>query len=235
MPSVRADLTISIGGLLWNGDSDTNLYALLRLVEQAMRRAKKAGRGQYIWVEADKHTAVGLDGQNADQALRLAIESRGLWTGEFEPYYQPLYYVRDDVPSSAEVLVRWRHPELGLLTPDQFLPFFEGSGLIVNLDLYMFECNCKNLRQVVHPDDLDMVYRTSLMMIESEEVPRSSTVLSVGTAVSRGCSTSSAPWWRPINVPWCKVCISAWITCRNGRIKKVDAGGVFSSGRHLFM
>lgn len=148
MPSVKADLTISIGGVLWEGGSDTSLYALLRLVDQAMRRAKRAGRGQYIWVEADRHAAVDLEGQNAAQAARLAIEARGaLGRGEFEPFYQPLYSVRDDVPTSAEALVRWRHPELGLLTPEQFLPFFEGSGLIVNLDLYMFEFTCKNLRR----------------------------------------------------------------------------------------
>ena len=78
----------------------------------------------------------------------MASQIRGaLENGEFEPFYQPLYSVQDNIPVSAEALVRWRHPVYGILEPGQFLPLFESSGLIVKLDLYMFECSCRNIRR----------------------------------------------------------------------------------------
>ena len=65
---------------------------------------------------------------------------RALEQKEFEIYYQPKYDIRTDVPklSSAEALVRWNHPELGLLQPDEFIPLFEQSGQISSLDIYVW-------------------------------------------------------------------------------------------------
>ena len=68
--------------------------------------------------------------------LRPAIENR-----QFVVFYQPKYYIQDEVPklSSAEALVRWNHPELGLIAPSVFVPLFEGNGLISTVDNFVWE------------------------------------------------------------------------------------------------
>ena len=67
--------------------------------------------------------------------------ARALDEHEFEVFYQPKYLIQSEQPklSSAEALVRWRHPELGLVPPDQFIPLFERSGQIISLDNYVWE------------------------------------------------------------------------------------------------
>ena len=60
---------------------------------------------------------------------------------EFEVYYQPKYNIRSDPPQliSAEALIRWKHPELGMITPDKFIPLFERNGMIGEVDKYVWE------------------------------------------------------------------------------------------------
>ena len=76
--------------------------------------------------------------------LRPAIEER-----QFVVYYQPKYNIMVDPPrlSSAEALVRWKHPELGMISPGDFVPLFEGNGLISIVDNYVWE---EAARQVAH-------------------------------------------------------------------------------------
>ena len=59
---------------------------------------------------------------------------------ELEVYYQPKYYIQSETPklNSAEALIRWRHPELGLISPDKFIPLFERSGQISAVDKYVW-------------------------------------------------------------------------------------------------
>ena len=65
---------------------------------------------------------------------------------EFEVYLQPKYAVNGDKPYGAEALVRWQHPERGLLMPGMFIPIFEKNGFIASLDAYMWEHTCMLLR-----------------------------------------------------------------------------------------
>lgn len=144
----KADITAGIGCVLWNRKTEMSRFGLLRQADLSMRQAKKNGRGKYHFAEADE-LAQGspIDAENK-MAIQLAIEMRGaLSRGEFEPYYQPIYSIACNRPIMAEALVRWRHPVFGVLPPDQFIPMFEESGLIINLDLYMFECSCRNIRR----------------------------------------------------------------------------------------
>ncbi len=66
---------------------------------------------------------------------------------EFQPYYQPKYDINTNKICGAEALVRWIHPEKGLIPPIFFLPYFERCGFITELDYYVFECTCLNLRK----------------------------------------------------------------------------------------
>ncbi len=68
--------------------------------------------------------------------LRSAVEEE-----QFQVFYQPKYDIRCDPPrlASAEALIRWKHPELGMISPGEFVPLFEGNGLIGVVDNYVWE------------------------------------------------------------------------------------------------
>lgn len=90
------------------------------------------------------------------------LESQGqtaLVLGQFQPYFQPKYDIQhNDRLTGAEVLCRWIHPEKGMISPANFIPVFEKSGLIVQLDRYMFRKACEWYRgyldQGGHPINL---------------------------------------------------------------------------------
>lgn len=68
--------------------------------------------------------------------LRSAVEER-----QFQVYYQPKYDIRQEPPrlASAEALIRWKHPELGMISPGDFVPLFEGNGMIGVVDAYVWQ------------------------------------------------------------------------------------------------
>lgn len=70
---------------------------------------------------------------------------RALSEGEFLIYLQPIYSLNFDKPVSAEVLVRWQHPRMGLITPAQFIPLFEKNRFITEFDRHIWELTCKYL------------------------------------------------------------------------------------------
>ena len=70
---------------------------------------------------------------------------RALSDNEFLIYLQPIYSLNFDKPVSAEVLVRWQHPRMGLITPAQFIPLFEKNRFITEFDRHIWELTCKYL------------------------------------------------------------------------------------------
>ena len=71
---------------------------------------------------------------------------RALENEEFCIYLQPKYNIHTNAIAGAEALVRWMHPEKGMISPGDFIPVFENNGFITNLDYYMWEETCKLLR-----------------------------------------------------------------------------------------
>ncbi|WP_265947016.1 PAS domain S-box protein [Dechloromonas sp. A34] len=119
-------ISASIGVTLFpndGADSDT----LLRHADQAMYAAKQAGRNRFHLFdpEGDRRARV-----RREELSRLR---EGLARGEFALYYQPKVNMREGSVIGAEALIRWQHPELGLLPPGQFLPAIEGSELAIEL------------------------------------------------------------------------------------------------------
>lgn len=89
-----------------------------------------------------------------DEAMHAAVRARlkietelrfGLERGEFKVFYQPIVDLRSGVISGCEALVRWQHPERGLLLPAEFLDVAEETGLIVALDWWVLEQTCRSL------------------------------------------------------------------------------------------
>lgn len=80
-----------------------------------------------------------------DQEIENMME-RALVNNEFMVYYQPKYSCVDCLPVGAEALVRWYNEEVGMIYPNEFIPVFEENGFIAELDKYMFEHVCSDIR-----------------------------------------------------------------------------------------
>ena len=124
-------ITVSTGIAL--GTPEASGESLLRDAGTATREAKARGRNRHQMFEAAMHGRARhrLSGENE---LRSAIERR-----ELRLHYQPIVSVADGGLVGVEALVRWQHPDRGLLAPAEFLPLAEQSGLIVPLGRWVFE------------------------------------------------------------------------------------------------
>jgi diguanylate cyclase (GGDEF)-like protein len=81
-----------------------------------------------------------------DQMLAASMKN-SLDSGEFQVFYQPMYDFSTKQITRAEALVRWFHSQLGTVRPNEFIPLFERNGMIVLLDLYIWETVCQHQRQ----------------------------------------------------------------------------------------
>jgi diguanylate cyclase (GGDEF)-like protein/PAS domain S-box-containing protein len=123
---VELFVTGSVGIAVANSPSST-AGDLVRDADAAMYRAKARGRNCVEVFAPDASGASVLALRTASE-LRRAVER-----AEIVPYYQPIVDLESGLLTGFEVLARWRHPERGLLGPDQFLPMAEESGLITEL------------------------------------------------------------------------------------------------------
>ena len=102
-----------------------------------MYRAKDAGRNTYQFFSRDVQDAM-VRRSRLDQGLRGALER-----GELSLSYQPQYDVSTGVLAGMEALARWRHPLLGEVAPDEFVPLLEGSGLMRGVGAWILESACR--------------------------------------------------------------------------------------------
>jgi EAL domain-containing protein (putative c-di-GMP-specific phosphodiesterase class I) len=106
-----------------------------------MYRAKANGKACYQVFEQTMHS-YALHNFQLESELRHALERH-----EFEAYYQPIITLDTNEISSFEALVRWNHPEKGLITPNKFIPNAEDTGLVLAIDLFMMRQACQQLGQ----------------------------------------------------------------------------------------
>jgi diguanylate cyclase (GGDEF)-like protein/PAS domain S-box-containing protein len=101
--------------------------SLLRNADLAMYRAKGDGKGRFEVYQAGMHAMV------VDRVALKADMRRALDAGEFVPHYQPIVELATGRIAGVEALVRWHHPERGLISPASFIPMAEETGLIVRM------------------------------------------------------------------------------------------------------
>lgn len=130
--TVEITVSASIGIAVYPPDGE-DVDTLLKHADTAMYGAKEAGRNQYQFFVAEMNQRA-LERLTLENALRRAIER-----GELSLHYQPQVDVHSGRICGCEALLRWRHPELGMISPLQFIPIAEKSGLILPIGDWVLE------------------------------------------------------------------------------------------------
>jgi EAL domain-containing protein (putative c-di-GMP-specific phosphodiesterase class I) len=132
-------VTASIGIAVSPGDGQ-EAETLLKHAEMAMYQAKQRGRKTYEFFSRDMN-AHALERLTLENQLRRAVERN-----EFVLYYQPRVEVTSGRIIGAEALVRWKHPEHGIVSPAKFIPIAEETGLIVEIGQWVLREACAQIQ-----------------------------------------------------------------------------------------
>ncbi|MCX2901547.1 EAL domain-containing protein [Pseudomonas mandelii] len=133
-------LTASIGISVAPRDSET-AEQLLRQADTAMYGAKEGGRNDYRFYQPEM-TLRAQEKMNSERLLRRAVLNH-----EFEVWYQPKVNLLNDKIAGAEALVRWRDPIHGLVSPADFIPLAENTGLIIQIGEQVIDLVCGDIRR----------------------------------------------------------------------------------------
>lgn len=134
----------SIGISILEPSSSAGADELIRDADAAMYIAKRDGKGGYRLFEPEMHAGV-----LARLELRADLQ-RALDAGQFELHYQPIIRLSDSQVAGVEALLRWNHPERGLVLPDEFIRFSEETGLIIPIGRWALHEACHEAVTMAH-------------------------------------------------------------------------------------
>jgi diguanylate cyclase (GGDEF)-like protein/PAS domain S-box-containing protein len=132
-------LTVSIGIALYPDDG-TDVDDLLKNAEKAMRHTKSEGKNNFHFYSSSMHTSV-LAVLIMESDLHKALERN-----EFVLYYQPQVDTATRMVKGMEALIRWIHPDKGMIPPMQFIPLAETSGLIIPIGEFVIRTVCRQIK-----------------------------------------------------------------------------------------
>jgi diguanylate cyclase (GGDEF)-like protein len=158
-------------GIALAPDDGADLDQLLKNADLAMYGAKADGRRTYRFFE------VGMDERVKTRRI-LELELRqAIMDGGFEVFYQPLLNLQDNKISGCEALLRWRHPKRGMISPSEFIPIAEETGLINALGDWVLSTAC--IEAASWPDHIRIAVNVSPIQFKSQTL-----ALNVATALA---------------------------------------------------
>ncbi|MDD0973493.1 putative bifunctional diguanylate cyclase/phosphodiesterase [Pseudomonas fontis] len=179
----RMVMTTSIGISVFPDDGST-CDELLKNADLALYQSKGCGRNNLNFFSSNLKTRATLELQ-LEEELRIALlEERGL-----RIHYQPIFDLHSGQVSKLEALIRWQHPQHGLLSPDRFISIAEANGLIADLDLWVLRRACQDLALLNRHgfDNLKVTVNCSALTLGREELPNE---------VEDALTTANLPAWR---------------------------------------
>ena len=136
----EVSITTSIGISVFPEDGH-KADILLKNADTAMYHSKKEGRNTYQYFTSSMNKAV-LERFSIDRDLKKALENN-----EFVLYYQPQLNLSDRKIVGVEALIRWQHPQRGMIPPDSFIPIAEESGIIIDINKWVLLRACQQAKQ----------------------------------------------------------------------------------------
>ena len=146
----------------------TDLDELLKHADLAMYGAKAEGRRTFRFFEPQMN-AKAKARRMLELDLRQAIADGGFTAGGFEVYYQPLLNLRDDSVVGCEALLRWHHPERGMISPADFIPVAEEIGVISQLGEWVLTTACQEAAS--WPDEVRIAINVSPAQFRGGSLP----------------------------------------------------------------
>ena len=138
--NVELKISASIGVTLYPQDN-VSADQLMRHADQAMYTAKESGKNRYHLFDTAEDNAVKVQ-REILESIRCALDNQ-----EFVLYYQPKVNMRTGTVIGAEALIRWQHPERGLLNPFEFLPAIENSPMMIELGEWVIDSALTQISQ----------------------------------------------------------------------------------------
>jgi diguanylate cyclase (GGDEF)-like protein len=135
---------------------------ILKSADLALYSAKSGGRGAFRFFEPELDQLMRAR-RNLERDMRDALAN-----GEFELHYQPIMNARSGEPSAFEALLRWHHPQRGLIMPAEFIPLAEETGLIMPIGEWVIRAACAEAAK--WPDDLKIAVNLSPAQFKSKEL-----------------------------------------------------------------
>lgn len=168
----KINIGASVGIAIFPRDG-SDYQTILKSADMAMYQAKEEGKNTYRYFSSELNAEASRR-MEIEQDLRIALEDNN----QLELYYQPKIHCSSALPKSAEALIRWKHPEKGMIPPLDFINIAEDCGLILPLGKWVLEQACQQLK-AFEDDGIDISIAVNISTAQFERPDLSDIVISV--------------------------------------------------------
>ncbi|WP_183192291.1 putative bifunctional diguanylate cyclase/phosphodiesterase [Brevibacillus fluminis] len=163
----EADITGSIGISVYPQDGQT-IDALFKNAKAALLQAKRAGGNTYCFYDK-KYEPPRVDRYQLANDLKKAVHR-----GELEVHYQPIVEVERNIIRGFEALIRWKHHRMGWISPTEFIPLAEETGLINQIGLWVIQKACHDMKRLrrLHGSPKMIAVNLSPLQLENKQLPK---------------------------------------------------------------